>query len=217
MAAKQQSRSGKRATSRPVAPPSSARRAEILQTAARVLAARGYTNATVREIGEEVGILSGSLYYHFKSKEQMLYEILDEALTALLERYTEAADQNSDPQTTLEAFITIGLRYIEENPSSAYLLHSEFLFAQDDPMFTELAHTYSAIRDRWLAVLDAGAELNLWRSDLDREVVFRAIMGTVLSTARWYPTPHYPVKDIGIDGIVRTYLGLFVHGLARNG
>ena len=52
------------------------RREEILKVAAQVFAERGIKEATVRDIGEAAGILSGSLYYHFDSKEQIVLKLL---------------------------------------------------------------------------------------------------------------------------------------------
>src|SRR3546814_13386895 len=57
-------------------PADSARRREILDAAAEVFAATGVVAATVRDIGERAGLLSGSLYHHFSSKEEMVAEIL---------------------------------------------------------------------------------------------------------------------------------------------
>lgn len=51
-----------------VAPQVQARRTEILKIAADVLAKKGCASATVRDIAKASGILSGSLYHHFKSK-----------------------------------------------------------------------------------------------------------------------------------------------------
>src|SRR5580704_15004136 len=53
-----------------------ARRSEILDIASQVLAQKGYDQTSVREIGAACGILSGSLYHHFSSKEQIAFEIV---------------------------------------------------------------------------------------------------------------------------------------------
>ena len=53
-----------------------ARRRELLETAAEVFAEQGYNATTVRKIADHAGMLAGSLYYHFDSKESMLEEIL---------------------------------------------------------------------------------------------------------------------------------------------
>ena len=55
---------------------SSARRDELLSTAGRLFAENGLRSTTVRDIADAAGILSGSLYHHFDSKESMVDEIL---------------------------------------------------------------------------------------------------------------------------------------------
>ena len=58
------------------APEPSSRRDELLELAATMFAARGLRATTVRDIADAAGILSGSLYHHFASKEEMVDEVL---------------------------------------------------------------------------------------------------------------------------------------------
>ena len=58
----------------------SERRDEILAIAAQLFAERGFAATTVREIADAAGILSGSLYHHFDSKESMVDELVHEML-----------------------------------------------------------------------------------------------------------------------------------------
>ena len=51
-----------------------------------MFAERGLRATTVRDIADSAGILSGSLYHHFKSKEQMVEEVLRGFLDWLFER-----------------------------------------------------------------------------------------------------------------------------------
>ena len=50
-------------------PPPATRREELLDLAATMFAQRGLRATTVRDIADAAGILSGSLYHHFASKE----------------------------------------------------------------------------------------------------------------------------------------------------
>ena len=55
---------------------------DIVSAAAKVFRTKGYHAATVRDIAEEVGILKGSLYHHFASKEELLYLVVKEPIAA---------------------------------------------------------------------------------------------------------------------------------------
>jgi AcrR family transcriptional regulator len=55
------------------------RDAEIHAAAIRVFWAKGFHSASIQDIADEVGVLKGSLYYYFQSKEELLFRIFDES------------------------------------------------------------------------------------------------------------------------------------------
>jgi AcrR family transcriptional regulator len=65
------------------------RRQEILRAAAKVFASRGYEGASLREIGEVIGISKGNLSYYFAIKDDLLFEIVN----GLHDRLLELADE----------------------------------------------------------------------------------------------------------------------------
>jgi AcrR family transcriptional regulator len=58
---------------------------EILKTAALLFGEKGFAATTLRDIATAAGMKAGSLYYHFKSKEQMLDEILDRGVRQIFD------------------------------------------------------------------------------------------------------------------------------------
>src|SRR3546814_17821142 len=58
----------------------SSRRRQIMEIAARLFARKGYRGASMRDIGEQAGVLGGSLYHHIKSKEALFIELHNAAL-----------------------------------------------------------------------------------------------------------------------------------------
>ncbi|MFL6024430.1 MAG: TetR/AcrR family transcriptional regulator, partial [Marmoricola sp.] len=86
-------------------PESPSRRDELLAIASGLFAERGFKNTTVRDIADAAGILSGSLYHHFDSKESMVDEILRGFLDTLFERYHAIVTQDLGPRGTLEAIV----------------------------------------------------------------------------------------------------------------
>lgn len=73
------------------------RRRDILETAARLFAERGYDGTSVRDIAGEVGMLAGSMYYHFASKDDLLDEINSEGARILAVAVDQALTGVADP------------------------------------------------------------------------------------------------------------------------
>src|SRR5205085_3545202 len=90
------------------------RRAELLDIAAGLFAERGLRATTVRDIADAAGILSGSLYHHFDSKESMVDEILRGFLDTLFARYRGIVAQDLGPRPTLEAIVVASFEALDE-------------------------------------------------------------------------------------------------------
>ena len=84
-------------------------RERILIAAARLFRQRGYKATTVRDIAAEVGILSGSLFHHFDSKEQMLVEMVREAVIAMCVGAEALLAPLADPVERLRALVRFEL------------------------------------------------------------------------------------------------------------
>lgn len=68
------------------------RKNEIIDTAERLFAAKGYEQCSVNDILTEIGIAKGTFYHYFKSKEEVLDAVIDKATGMIAERVTEVAN-----------------------------------------------------------------------------------------------------------------------------
>lgn len=73
------------------------RKNEILDVAEVLFASKGYDNTSTNDILKEVNIARGTLYYHFKSKEDILDAIISRMETALIGRAKAVASDKSIP------------------------------------------------------------------------------------------------------------------------
>lgn len=62
------------------------RRNEILDVAQRLFTAKGFDNTSTNDILNEIGIARGTLYYHFKSKEEILDAMIDRTTKQLVDK-----------------------------------------------------------------------------------------------------------------------------------
>ncbi|MFA0812869.1 TetR/AcrR family transcriptional regulator [Microbulbifer epialgicus] len=89
-------------------------RGRLLFAAARLFEQRGFARTTVRDLAAEVGILSGSIFHHFASKEQILCAVMKEVITLASARMRSAAENAGCPQEKLRACIQSELEAIHE-------------------------------------------------------------------------------------------------------
>lgn len=164
----------------------SERREQLLAIAARLIASRGYSATTVRDIADEAGILSGSLYHHFPSKEAILDEILRSFMDGLLQRSQEIAAEGGGPRRVLDELIRTAFVTIENQPDAVGLYQNEVAFLAELPGFEFVAEQGERIESIWLSAIRQGQEEGVFRADLDAAMTYRFIRDAVWSTVRWF-------------------------------
>jgi AcrR family transcriptional regulator len=80
------------------------RRDQILTTAADLFAAKGYTRTSMRDVAAASGILAGSLYHHFESKEAIAVELVENYYADLVDAVRKSGSVDADPLTALRLF-----------------------------------------------------------------------------------------------------------------
>jgi len=162
----------------------SERRADLVRIAAELFAERGYRATTVRHIGDAAGVLSGSLYHHFDSKETILDELLSSYLDTLLETYRGIA--GAEPATALRGLVTESFRSLGEHRAAITVLQNERNYLRDLPRFGYLTKSEAAVRQIWITVLRDGIAAGSFRADLDPTVTYRFLRDSVWVAVRWF-------------------------------
>ncbi|WP_413098235.1 TetR/AcrR family transcriptional regulator [Streptomyces sp. Inha503] len=187
----------------------SVRRAELLEIAAGLFATRGFTQTTVRDIADEAGILSGSLYHHFSSKEEMLDEILRDFLGRLHERFAEIEKEVKDPKEVLDRLIAHSFTTIHVTPQAVALYQNEADALSGQPGFEYVDQLGKKIEKIWLRALTTGQKSGIFRSDVDVNLTYRFIRDTVWCTVRWYR----PRGKFRAEAVAEQYLRVLYGGL----
>ncbi len=165
---------------------SSERRDQIMAIAAHLIARRGYSATTVRDIADEAGILSGSLYHHFSSKEAILQEILHNFMETLLAKLERISIEETDPRVQLDRLVAVAFETIEQQPDAVGLYQQESAFLSTVPGFEFLTEESNRIENVWISALVAGQKDGVFREELDPALSYRFIRDAVWSTVRWF-------------------------------
>jgi TetR/AcrR family transcriptional regulator, cholesterol catabolism regulator len=186
------------------------RRERILASAAALFARKGVAATTVREIADEVGMLSGSLYHHFDSKEAMVDEIVTSYLEDLRTRYKAVLARDTDPRTRLHDLIVVSLEVVEAHPHATEIYQNDVNYLAQIERFSYLKNAGKEVQNTWLDVITAGVREGVFRSDVDPKILYRLMRDAVWLSVRWFkPTKEYPIARLAED-----CTSLFLDGLA---
>ncbi len=193
--------------------PSPTRREELLAIAARLFAERGFKNTTVRDIADAAGILSGSLYHHFDSKEAMVDELLDSFQQELWRTYDAIEASDRTPRGKLDAVVRASFDAIHRHHSEVAIFQTDAAHLSTFGRFAYLEERNKRFRTLWTGLLSEGVEAGELRADLDVELVYRFLRDTVWVAVRWYR----PDGDLSPDQVADQYLHILLDGIATQG
>lgn len=195
-------------------PSKSARRNELLALAADLFAERGLRATTVRDIADAAGILSGSLYHHFDSKESIVDEILRGFLGELFTRYREIAAAGLDSRATLEALVRASYESFDRSHAAVAIYQTEAKRLSGTQRFAYIADYNREFRELWQRVLTAGVRDGSFRPELDIELAYRFLRDTVWVAVRWYQPEGGPIT---VETLAKQYLTIVLDGLTVPG
>jgi AcrR family transcriptional regulator len=188
------------------------RRDELLDLAATMFAERGLRATTVRDIADSAGILSGSLYHHFKSKEQMVEEVLRDFLDWLFGRYEEIVEIEPNPLERLKGLFLTSFEAIEHRHAQVVIYQDEAKRLSSLPQFDFVDIRNKEQRTMWLDLLNEGIEQGCFRPDIDVDVVYRFIRDTTWVSVRWYQ----PGGPLTAEEVGRQYLSIVLGGISAH-
>src|SRR3954462_12066845 len=190
---------------------STTRRDELLGIAAQLFAERGFKNTTVRDIADAAGILSGSLYHHFDSKEAMVDELLDSFQTDLWRQYDAIEASDLSPRAKLEAVVRASFDAIDHHHSEVAIFQNDALHLATFDRFSYLIDRNRKFRTLWTGLLEAGVASGELRADLDIALVYRFLRDTVWVAVRWYR----PGGALTPTQVADQYLHILLEGISQ--
>jgi TetR/AcrR family transcriptional regulator, cholesterol catabolism regulator len=183
------------------------RKADVIRAAAQLFSERGYHGTSMQHLGEALGLLRGSLYAHIGSKEELLFDVVDEGAEAFLARGREAAAREGSASKRLEALLVGHIETASQQLEAATVFLNEWRYLGDTrrALVQEKRDAYEQIvRD----IIAGGIAAGEFRSDLDVPLAARL----VLSAANWTYSWYRPGGDLSPTEIGKTFATMLVDG-----
>ncbi|WP_084959111.1 TetR/AcrR family transcriptional regulator [Thermoactinospora rubra] len=197
---------------RPASGSASERREHLVKLAAELFARKGFQATTVREIADEAGILSGSLYHHFDSKETIVDEVLSTFLDDLIGRYREAIATGGSPRDVLSEMVRIAFGTLEPHRAAITVMQNDWNYLRSLPgnRFDYLVKAEDEVERMWVEQIKAGQAAGQFRADVDPKLTYRMIRDTIWVAVRWFR----PGGRLNTAGLAEHYITVLFDGLA---
>ncbi|MEU6419586.1 TetR/AcrR family transcriptional regulator [Streptomyces spiralis] len=203
------SRRGTPKTRQKDTPSAPSRRQELIGVAAELFAAKGFRATTVRDIADAAGVLSGSLYHHFESKEAILEELLSSYLEDLLEQYEEIVGTRTSPLEALSRLVRAAFASLEEHRAAIAVLQNEGQHLARHPRFRHLRGREAEVQALWVAVIREGIQVGRFRAGMEPQLIYRFVRDAIWVAVKWFR----PGGRLSAGDLADQYLMLILEGI----
>ncbi|OOM68610.1 TetR/AcrR family transcriptional regulator [Clostridium sp. BL-8] len=179
----------------------------IFQSAIKVFSESGYRGATMDEIAANADLVKGTLYYHFKSKEEIFNFIVEEGLRILHDQVTKVQVMNIGPVEKLINICGIQLTFLYGYTSFFKVVMSQLWGTEDRQ--NQLRNKIKKYIDEIEVNIKGAMELGLMKKG-DTELLAFQFFGSLCSSAI-YESIHN--EKIDLENIIDSTIKFTLSGL----
>ena len=184
-------------TSKVVSPSMPKRRnrdATVMEAAVAVMSERGYSATSIQEVADRVGVLKGSLYHYFSSKEELLFRILEESHQQNNEIVARTSALGLSPFEELLEYLRQSTKWYLDNVERANIFFTESRHLTGDRLIEaqKMGRNFERYVQGLVAVSQADGDV---RGDVDHRIISRYVLGSINSVRMWPTRKGKPLKD----------------------
>ena len=161
-----------------------ARRSEVVATAAKLFAERGYDGTSIGELTEATGLAAGGLYHYIEGKDDLLIAICDELLEPLLRQAREIVATDAPPVGQLRELVEAWVAHVVAHRHHMLVFTQERQAIERQPRWRHVRaqrKAFEKILDELLARGEADGSMTF----ADRRLSLLALLGMVNYTPQW--------------------------------
>jgi AcrR family transcriptional regulator len=180
----------------------SPRQRQVRAAALELFAAYGYRITTIDEIGERVGIKGPSVYKHFRSKQELLVDIMVESMDVLLAAQRQAIRSSTDVREQLRRVVGAHVRHHAEHPREAFVGNRE-ISSLEEPYRSDVLRKRQEYDHRLRRLIQKGVRDGVFDAASPRLVAY-GILDMGIGVSAWYR----PDGPVSADELVAFYIDL---------
>jgi len=157
----------------------------VRKSAERLFARHGYAAVSMRQLASDVGVQVGTIYNYTKDKQALLFAIMSEHMTELLQAWNSEGHA-ADPSDQLSQFLNFHLDYHLARRDAVFIAYME-LRNLDGANFAEIETLRRQYEDALEQILIAGKNAKAF-DIADTRITTLAIIGMLTEVVTWYRT-----------------------------
>lgn len=184
------------------------RKQAILFAAAEIFHRKGFHATSIQDIAEEVGMLKGSLYYYISSKDDLLFQIINDVHLDAFGYVTDIFEGTGPAAERLREFVRRHVAYCASHQTWMGVYLHEYKALPDD-----MRQKVTDMRDRYEHqvgdIVEQGKREGVFRKDIDTRTTVRGILGMCNWLYHWY-SARGPLKP---EQIGEDFADMVLHGI----
>ena len=182
-------------------------RDEILEAAAKIFREKGFHAASMQEIANAVNLRKASLYHHISSKQEILLDLLDQAMDLLITCTQEIVHQDISPAEKLRQAVCAYLEALIQHPDLAAVLILEYRSLNPD-LRTQHQPRRDQFERLWRDLIQEGVHAGVF-APTNAAIAAKALLGSMHWAIIWYR----PDGSLNIQQIGDIFANLHLNGL----
>jgi AcrR family transcriptional regulator len=190
---------------------SSNRKTGIRKSAAKVFAEQGYDRASIRDVAKAAEMSLAGLYYYYRGKDEILFDIQREAFSTLLEAHAEALAGVKDPEAKLACVVDAHLAFFSHNIAEMKVMSRE-----SEQLTGDYAERIGEFRRRYVRLV-RGILDELGKAHVMRDIPTSVAVFVLFGMMNWMYTWYDAERDGSASDLGRAVTDIFLHGLISDG
>jgi TetR/AcrR family fatty acid metabolism transcriptional regulator len=183
------------------------KREAILRAAVKVFAQKGYFNSKVADIASEAGIADGTVYLYFKSKDEILHSIFDQAMEVFIQEGKKELELLSTPEERLRKIAELHLERLGADRDLAIVFQVE-LRGSIKFMQEFSAAGFADYLDIIRKTVEDGQEAGVLRNDVKPVVAAKILYGALDEmVTNWILSKKKYALAPMAEEVLKTYFG----------
>jgi AcrR family transcriptional regulator len=189
-------------------------REKILQVSTRFLISRSYHGTTISAIAKEAGLTKGAIYHHFKSKEDLVLEIVKSVKQTWFKFVGRKVLLEGNSVNRLETLLSVHSQFLKNDPTMCLVLSSLLSEMEilDHAILDEIKGIYSEMLSFIRKIIEKGQKNSELQKDLDAENTAFTIVGIL----RWMGcSPLFKLLNFKQDNLAENTINMLIKSIRK--